>query len=151
MLCFEVSLNGSKLCTAGVGGDGVLTAILSWAGSSRPEWSARKPDLHVGGLVGSVHVGWLSESSLELEVGDEVSIQVVESEDADEPLRRTDSSDPEVARRNRYFLYQQYKLEFEHEHGGGTPEELSPEEAKAIRRRLYMQYKREFENEPAAT
>jgi hypothetical protein len=57
MLCFEVSLNGERLCTAGVGEYGVLSTILTWVwsrteevGSPEREERKRKPDLHVGGL-----------------------------------------------------------------------------------------------------
>jgi hypothetical protein len=47
MRAFEVSLNGKKLCLAGIGDDGVLTAIVDWVtGRDRADLF-----LEVGGLV----------------------------------------------------------------------------------------------------
>ena len=94
MLCFDVAVNGAKVCRAGVGNDGVLTAIVTWVGgpSARAEEprSFSKTDLHVGGLVGNVHVAWDEHHSLRF--GDKVDIIVVESDTPDEPHRRESKS-----------------------------------------------------------
>jgi len=85
MTAFEVRLNGKKLCIAGIGDDGVLTAIVSYVvGSSRKDLS-----LSVGGLVSPTreHVHWRDD--LGLKVGDEVLLRIAESERVDRPRKRT--------------------------------------------------------------
>jgi hypothetical protein len=54
MRAFDVHLNGRKVCRAGVGHDGVLTAIVTWTRSTatnRPRARREDLDLHVGGLI----------------------------------------------------------------------------------------------------
>lgn len=121
MICFEVELNGKRLCRAGVGESGVLSSIVSWVGGS-----PRAPDrrgrtragivrLSVGGLLGSdpdeaqVHPQWVERL---IRPGDTVSISVVQAAAAD-PYRRKDVITPDSIRQRqrRYFL--QLKREFE--------------------------------------
>ena len=47
MRAFRIYLNGKKLCLAGIGDDGVLSAIVNWVATDR------EGDLflHVGGLL----------------------------------------------------------------------------------------------------
>jgi hypothetical protein len=151
MICFEVSVNGNRLCTVGVGEHGVLTAILSWVwsqsergGPAEKEEGRRKANLHVGGLMNEEHVSWLEDPFL-IGVGDVVTLKVNRSESVDEPSSREKADDPEIARSNRYFLYQQYKREFESEGGGSAPAELTSEDARQLRRALYEEYRAEFE------
>lgn len=56
MRAFEVSLNGKKLCLAGIGDNGVLTTIVNWV----PLKGKGDLLLHVGGLMGPTdeHVSW---------------------------------------------------------------------------------------------
>jgi len=158
MICFEVSRNGNRLCTAGVGEYGVLTAVLSWvwsqsedAASAANEGRKEKPNLHVGGLANGEHVSWLENPFL-ISVGDEVTIKAINSDAVDEPKSREKRDDAERARSNRYFLYQQYKQEFE---GIGdkndTPAALSAQDAQQLRRLLYEEYKAEFANDPTTS
>ncbi len=60
MICFEVWVNGEKVCLAGVGegvGDtNVLAAHVTRVGKQGRQ--PMKPDLHVGGLVNKDHVRW---------------------------------------------------------------------------------------------
>ena len=79
MICFEVWVNGEKICLAGVGESDVLTCILD--GGRR----GLKSNLHVGGLVNEKHVRW-TEKRHSLEVGDEVTIKIVEADTVDEPI-----------------------------------------------------------------
>ena len=85
MTAFEVHLNGKKLCIAGIGDDGVVAAIVSYVVRS-----SRKEDLSlsVGGLVSPTeeHVDW---RKVELRVGDEVLLKIVDSERVDRPRKRT--------------------------------------------------------------
>jgi hypothetical protein len=99
MRTFEVLLNGKKLCTAGVGDDGVLTAIVSSVhrrgeAASREDSGAGKVGLRldVGGLITSTaeQVRWQSRR---LHVGDEIRIRIGEAALASKPHRR-ESTDP---------------------------------------------------------
>ena len=47
MRAFEVSVNGEKVCVAGIGEDGVLTTIVHWAARQGEGGSF----LQVGGLT----------------------------------------------------------------------------------------------------
>lgn len=92
MIAFEVWHNGEKLCLASVGETGVLTQMLTWSlgegkapSDEHPRY--RKTNLHVGGLANGEHLRWL-DSMFDVEVGDEVTIHIVEVESADEPPNR---------------------------------------------------------------
>jgi hypothetical protein len=85
VLCFDVKCNGEKICLAGVGETGCLSAVLSW-GSKRPDSFS----LHVGGIIHrsddySDDVTWTHHSAC---LKDTVIIKVVESSHYDEPLER---------------------------------------------------------------
>ena len=88
MRTFEVSLNGKKLCNAGIGDDGVLTVIVRShiRGTSR----RGKEDLRldVGGLIGSTmeYLHW--QEYRRLRRGDEIRIKVAEAAVASKPSRR---------------------------------------------------------------
>lgn len=86
MVAFVVSVNGRRVCVAGVGGSGVLGAHVSWF--MRPD----RPDsgeLQVGGLdtVAREHLDW--PVPVKLQVGDTVSVQAVELDAVDPPAERT--------------------------------------------------------------
>ncbi len=90
MLAFEIHVNGKRICTAGIGEPGVLSAILNWVGSE-PRKGERKADefasIRVGGLISSTeeHVTWARRA---LRRGDKVVIRVVETERSDRPRQR---------------------------------------------------------------
>ena len=87
MIAFEVYVNGEKLCTAGIGDLGVLSAILSWTRvlteSNKPEESL---DLAISGLDSSTerYPKWLRKP---VAVGDAIRIQIVNSDLVDLPIR----------------------------------------------------------------
>ena len=84
MRVFEVSLNGERLCVAGVDGDGVLNAMVD-----RVKINARDDlRLRVGALVSATeeHRIWTQAG---LKVGDEVRVRILESDSVDEPKSRT--------------------------------------------------------------
>jgi hypothetical protein len=91
MKAFEVYVNGERVCTAGIGPDGVLSAILSWVGSGRRGGPDGHLDFSVGGLDSRTdeYVRWAVP---ELRVGDEVSVLVVEAEQVD-PEQERERSD----------------------------------------------------------
>lgn len=102
MICFEVMINGKKICTAGVGDAGVLSALLTFV--KRPKGSeetqgnqdqgkSESIDLRVGGIANvdpetSEHVDWLHQY---LSVGDEISIKVIEAAKCDPPSSKETS------------------------------------------------------------
>lgn len=92
MNAFDVRLNGKRLCVAGIGEDGVMTATIDHViGRGHDELSIR-----VGGLFSPAeeHVTW---KRLSLKVGDRVEVRIVESEAIDKPTERfrTDSKQGE--------------------------------------------------------
>jgi hypothetical protein len=101
MIAYEVYCNGEKLCLAGIGELGVLTARLKWV-SYAPErlrqWreegrGERDPEtleLSVfGGTSNDEHLNWLREARLE--VGDEIRVVVVDAPTADPPASQVRS------------------------------------------------------------
>jgi hypothetical protein len=84
MRAFEIYLNRKKLCVAGVGNEGVLTAIVSWVTGR----TAADLSLEVGGLISPVeaHLSWVR--GRRLRVGDRVQVKVVEAKSVDKPKRR---------------------------------------------------------------
>jgi len=96
MIAFEVFRNNERLCVAGVGDFGVLTACVTWV-AHRPEkierWkteglSEQQPtdlNLQVGGLrddagAAALHMRW---TDAVIRVGDEIKIHVVDASRVD--------------------------------------------------------------------
>jgi hypothetical protein len=83
MICFEIYINGQKVCLAGVGSDGVLSAMATFIASSK----SQNTDFRVSGLSKvdaetSQQIEWLDR---ELSIGDVLTIKVVETENYDIP------------------------------------------------------------------
>jgi hypothetical protein len=100
MRAFRISLNGKKLCLAGVGYDGVLTTIIT---STRFR-NRRETQVRVSGLIlpQDEHVVWKRSR---LRTGDELRVKIVEAEAVDKPRERF-PRDPsaEEKRKKRYVL-----------------------------------------------
>lgn len=94
MTVLDVYLNGRKLCRAGVGNDGVLTAIVNWvklvgaAARTARQFNAPVEEmrLHVGGLRAGSHQGWCDRS---LTRGDRISVVLDRAKRCDPPRRTT--------------------------------------------------------------
>ena len=89
MTCFEVSINGKLVCTAGVNDVGMLLALVELAKRKPQSKDQRNRDyikLRVGGSEASdgriEQVDWLNRR---IRVGDEIKIRVVEASRFDEP------------------------------------------------------------------
>ena len=122
MIAFDVFLNRKKLARAGMGSDGVLTAMVTWVRrrSSRPNGKRRQPqwerDLSfslagyksTNGDVGE-HFKW---EDRKLKPGDVLTIKVITAARVDEPKRRT-AEDPEFVKRSQRRYYQRLKRKFE--------------------------------------
>ena len=100
MRAFEVYLNGKKLCLAGIGDDGVLTAIVNWV------TRGGKGDLflEVGGLISPVreHVAWIKQKPLR--VGDQLQITLVEKSAVDKPTEKHRADPTEQLRSQKRYL-----------------------------------------------
>src|SRR5262249_3705547 len=82
MRAFYVFLNVKKLCLAGIGERGVLSAIASWVAGDR----GQDLFLHVGGLANEHHLDWVKRKRLQ--VGDDIRVKIVEAGSADKPVRK---------------------------------------------------------------
>jgi hypothetical protein len=94
MPAFQVSLNGKKLCTAGVGDHGVLHSMVTWVRRKGEQTRTKRPGsveeeltLTVGGLITpkAEHVDWADRP---LKVGDEVTVKIVGATKTDRPRTR---------------------------------------------------------------
>jgi hypothetical protein len=98
MLCYEVIVNGVTICTAGVGEKGALDLGLNW-GPWRVKQggpTAQEVRLFVGGINSHGHVAWIGPEEfkqVKLDVGDEVTVRIVDLQQWDQPVVwRTGSS-----------------------------------------------------------
>src|SRR5258707_44203 len=101
MKAFQIHLNGKKLCVAGVGENGVLSATVDCVTMHGRDLL----EISVGGFINSKaeHVGWLEQRKLR--TGDQIQVKIVEVESADSPRIRRHRSDPvvELRERKRYL------------------------------------------------
>jgi hypothetical protein len=126
MISFDVFVNGNRLCRAGVGEHGVLSAITTWARREGPppegidewtdeEWSDETLELDVGGFYqdspggDGKHLRWLKRK---LGVGDVITIQVLDDQSCDEPPSRTPYIAKEETEREREY-YMRLKRKYE--------------------------------------
>ena len=81
MLCFDVSVNGKRVCRAGMKGRGVVAQTLTWV---QREGRAEELHLRVGGLDHNSepgeHVYWPTP---EVRAGDTVALHIFEAPEAD--------------------------------------------------------------------
>jgi hypothetical protein len=87
MICLEVWVNGEKVCLAGTGtGKAVLNSIID-LNSIGPQGAEKYINLHVGALVRNEYLRW-TEKRHALQVGDVVTLKIVEADTVDEPIRK---------------------------------------------------------------
>jgi hypothetical protein len=116
MIAFRVSLNGTRVCTAGIRDFGVLSAIVTWV-RRRPEHGRdggtieEHLTVEVGGFTSTSrhHSQWLRRR---LRVGDRVSIDVVDAAKADRPKHRY-RDDPRALERAKRRYLERLKNELE--------------------------------------
>ena len=119
MIAFDVFLNRKKLARAGVGSDGVLTAMTTWVrrrasqtGRKQRQWD-RDLSFSLGGYrstngeVGE-HFKW---EDRKLKPGDVLTIKVIIATRVDEPRRRV-AENPELVERSQRRYYQRLKRKF---------------------------------------
>jgi hypothetical protein len=118
VICFQIEINDEKVCTAGIGEFGVLTATLAWVrnrdAANQNAQVTSGIALNVGGLTDSgsgqdEFVEWIRKR---LSVGDEVKVTILENVHYDEPTERTQRDSAEQAEKAREY-YEQIKQESE--------------------------------------
>lgn len=102
---FEVSLNGTKICQAGIDAEfGVLTAHVTWV--KRIGATKETVDLDVSGLNSETenHIRWVGRP---LSVNDEITIRVTESVRPDPPysVKHKDLIEKEYRARQLEIFY----------------------------------------------
>jgi hypothetical protein len=83
MLALEIQINGKKVCTGGIEKLNILSAMVHW------HISRDKLDLDVHGMTEekgyAEHLRWLQQK---LDIGDEVTIRVVDTDKPTKPKKR---------------------------------------------------------------
>ncbi len=88
VLCLELTINGERKATAGVPGDGVLTFTATWVkGKNEDDGLREERELRLGGIDSCTEefVDWMEG---QLEVGDVVTLRVIEQDEAGPPGSR---------------------------------------------------------------
>ena len=101
MTVFDVFVNDRKICRAGVGARGVLSATVTWVrltgtaqGTARRlKEPSEQTGLAVGGLSKGIHRRWPSR---DLTTGDRVTIAIASARTFDRPVRE-EPLDPSCA------------------------------------------------------
>lgn len=97
MVCFEIWVNGERLCTSGVGDFGNLTTILKWVQFSPEEIVSEQmmeklQCLVIWGEADNKHFAWTGKK---LQIGDAVTIRIIEGATPDKPAKtREHEADP---------------------------------------------------------
>lgn len=104
MIAFEIHLNHQKLCRAGIGDSGVLSAIVTWAAAAMSTGTKDETlFLNIGGLITpeGKHVSWANQKPLA--AGDKILLNIVETDSVDEHQRRDPADDARLrqARENQ--------------------------------------------------
>jgi hypothetical protein len=88
MKAFLVSVNGKRVCLAGIGDNGVMgVAVQSVEGKSLKAVLKKQLKLIVGGLdsVSGEHVHWKTP---QIGIGDKITIEIIEADNVDEAAER---------------------------------------------------------------
>jgi hypothetical protein len=130
MTVFDIYVNGRKVCRAGVGEEGVLSAVVTWVKltgaaaqtARRMRKAGLETRLHVGGLAGGTHRRWPGRM---LSVGDRVSIRVATANSFDPPAA-TEPRDPKLREREERRYYLHLKRRFEPRHPRQAKKRVAP-------------------------
>jgi hypothetical protein len=110
MIALRVKLNAKLLCVAGAEDLSVLNTIVNAVGNLGRGTKKRRDEpptlfFSVGGLTCRLnapdeHLCWTDDESLK--IGDKVEVEVVEADEADEPIIRNPAENDEERERLRY-------------------------------------------------
>jgi hypothetical protein len=120
MIGFDIVVNGTKVCVAGIGAPGDLQVNAIWVLRHSQEDLTGTPGtgdetvgLSVGGQAYAV-AEYLSWPYTALKVGDEIMLRVVDRESFDPPTKRG-VIDRDKAERHSRELYERLKRKYEQE------------------------------------
>lgn len=122
MICFEIHINGKKVCIAGIDSEfGVLSSILTWVKRDLKEFPDQKREniqeeelkFDLGGHISHgkndyENLDWIRKS---LSVGDELTIKIIESDEYDEPYKK-ERSDPDFVEKQKRKYLEKFKQEY---------------------------------------
>lgn len=114
MICFEMRINGKYVATGSVDDDGVMSADVTWVTPNPTRPRPQELRARLGGILNEAHVTWVEQ---DLQVGDEVTIRIVEADRRDDPIRSY-RDNPAAGKESRRRLYEQLKREFERPRNG---------------------------------
>jgi hypothetical protein len=114
LIAFEISINGTKSCTAGIEGRGVVSVLVDRIWRVGPD-EQEKLLLDAGGLIsdtgqGAEFLKWLKEESLCL--GDTITIRIVDVPATDEPIKR-ERENPKQREKSEREYYERMKKKYE--------------------------------------
>jgi hypothetical protein len=95
MIAYQISVNGKRVATAGLR-QGVVSAIAKWVFIPSDVATDPDKDWHAGFSVAALdditseHLKWFRH---DLQLGDEINIKLIETEQVDEPTEREPSSE----------------------------------------------------------
>ncbi|WP_437587034.1 hypothetical protein [Sorangium sp. So ce1000] len=104
MIALSISVNGARICTAGLGARGNFCAVVSWSAGWRAVFEDGSLMVIAYNADLREHLRW---STPTLDVGDEVGIEIVETDRIDRPSARSPANESlrdALARRGRRAL-----------------------------------------------
>lgn len=93
MKAFDVRLNGKQICVAGIEGDGSLNTMIDYTAGQ----GGQRLSLRVGGLAAEAEE-FMTWSVMPLNVGDEITLKIIEANSVDQPRTRTPLDDAGTSR-----------------------------------------------------
>jgi hypothetical protein len=108
MIALEVSRNGRRLCTASAA-DGSVNAFIHLPHAD-PEGSLPPPHLSITGLQDFVRLHW--SEIIELTVGDEIAVRVIDASTGDLPRRQV-HLDADAEEAQERLNYERLKRKYE--------------------------------------
>ncbi len=122
MIAFEISIDGRRQCTAGIGDLDVASVITTWvrrrshdpvSGEAVDDAIEEELALEVGGLAhdpdgAAIQIRWLREA---LQVGQVITLAVVEADSVDPPRTR-ERTDPAWNEERKRAYYERLKREY---------------------------------------
>lgn len=114
MICFDLYINDEKICRAGMEELLVMSCIVDFAKESEhypeDELAVSLGGLYVARSGDNVHPRWLERTSLN--IGDEVTIRIVESEEPDLPVKEITHTAEWITEKEREY-FERTKAKFE--------------------------------------
>ena len=98
MIAYQITVNGKRVATAGLR-QGVVSAIANWVFIPSDVATDPDKDWHAGFSLAALdditseHLKWFRH---DFQIGDEISIKLIETDQVDEPTEREPQSDDDA-------------------------------------------------------